>query len=342
MNLRFIPWLLVLIVSFFVYGLTYYTEHKEKPAPSYDFYEPAIVQLEIAGEEDLHSVYGQYLNILEGKRETVEAQDLGDGNWRLDFSVNSPRPAMLYIDDEPLEVFLVPGDSTLQISMEITGPEYRIDSLQFTGEIAGICGYLQSKYKRFSQVQLRSSRSLVEAQNFEVFAAKLDSMAARELAFLAEQEVFSTLPNWFVKFEKNDILYQKAYLKISQAYNQDINPDLLDDVPLSNESAMFSYYYYLYLTARFNEEAQFAAGVPAPDDPLYHDWAVKQTRMADFYLQEGPRDVFMTRIIFDMLQNRYLEEAEKLLDRYGGEFASKKYYRFLNMQLEKRLENENL
>lgn len=336
MNLRFVPWLLVVTIAFFVYGLTYYTENKEKPSPSYDFYEPAIVQLNINGGQSAHNVYGQYNNILEGKREIVQAYQQADRSWRIDFSVNSPRPAMIYIDDELLEIFLVPGDSSLYLSLQIDPETDLIDSLSFAGENASICTYLQSKSRRFQQAQLRANRNLVGATNFAAFAAKLDSMAARELAYLAEQEVFNTLPDWFVQFEKNDILYQKAYLKLSQAYNRDIAPELLDKVLLNNSSAIFSYYYYLYLTAFINNEAQLPPGEPQPNDPRYKEWCTIQLATADPLIKHGPHDVFFTRILFNILNNNHLDLAEELLDQYEETFFSKKYVRFLKLQLETR------
>lgn len=338
MNLRFIPGFFVVLLSVFVYGLTYYTENREKPAPSYDFYQPAIVQLDINGGQSAHNVYGQYNNILEGKREIVQAAQQSDKRWRIDFSVNSPRPATIFIDDEPFEVFLTPGDSSLAIHI-LTDPEtYLIDTLSFMGENASICKYLKSKSQRFRQVKLRSNRKLIEAADFQVFTAKLDSMAARELAFLAEQEIFNTLPDWFVTFEKSDILYQKAYLKLTQAYNQTVAPELLDEVLLNNSAAQFSYYYYLYLTAYINDEAGLPPGEPKPTEERYFKWYETHLYQANLLIHHEPHDVYFTRLIFNMLTHNQLEAAAHFMDLYDDAFFSKKYLRFLRLQLENRQE----
>ena len=246
----------------------------------------------------------------------------------------------MFIDYEPGDIFLVPGDSTLIVQVDIDDTNYQIDSLQFEGEIADICQYLQHKYTRFQQTQIRSTRNLVDATDLSIFSSKLDSMAAKELAFLAEQEVFSTLPEWFVNFEKTDILYQKAYLKRSNAYNRDLPESYHDRIPFNNDAAMFSYYYYLYLTAYINEVGQLPPNGPAISDPNYAPYHQKQMALADSLLEGGAHDVFMTRSIFNILQKEKLDLAASLLDEYEGRFSSKKYARFLKMQLKIRKENE--
>ncbi|MEL6842293.1 MAG: hypothetical protein AAFP02_03695, partial [Bacteroidota bacterium] len=262
MNIRFMPFLIMLLVASLVYGLTYHAENRQKPQPSYDFYQPAVVWISVPDTNAEPAIYGQYHNILEGKREFVASSPVIPGKWRMDFRVNSPRPAMLYINDQPVEVFLVPGDSTLGLHFNLDSLE-NLEKLQFEGDFASICRYLQKKYHRFEQVQVRSNRKLIAETDFSTFTVKLDSMAAHELAFLAEQEVFTTLPPWFVKFEKNDILYQKAYLKRSQAYNRDIDTSLLDQVLINNQAAMFSHYYYLYLSTHLRDLAGLSPNPPS-------------------------------------------------------------------------------
>ena len=42
-------------------------------------------------------------------------------------------------------------------------------------------------------------------------------------------------------FEKNEVLYHKAYLKLSKAFNRDVSGEYLDQLPVHNEEAVFSY-----------------------------------------------------------------------------------------------------
>ncbi|MFK7923268.1 MAG: hypothetical protein AB8H47_14995 [Bacteroidia bacterium] len=335
MNIRFMPIILMLTVAALVYGLTYHAEHRQKPQPSYDFYQPAVVWIIAEDSSAELEVYGQYQNILQGKREYVESAKIQAGQWRMDFSVNSPRPATLYINDQAVEVFLVPGDSTSEMILRLDSLD-RPNNIRFAGDNAKICRYLRKKYKRFKQVQVRSNRKLIAETEFEIYTAKLDSMAAHELAFLTEQEVFTTLPEWFVKFEKNDILYQKAFLKRSQAYNRDVDTSLFDQVLINNQSAMFSHHYYLYLNIYLQELVGIPPNPPPADNPNYEAWHRSCLQIADEQLLAGPKDVYMTREIFGMLLDSKFVFAQEMLKKYEGHFTSKKYFRFLQLQLEIR------
>lgn len=335
MNIRFIPVIMLLLVASLVYGLTYHAEHRQKPQPSYDFYQPAVVWIIAADSSAELEVYGQYQNILQGKREFVASSKVVPGQWRMDFSVNSPRPAMLYVNDQPVEVFLVPGDSTLEMVLRLDSLERPYD-IRFAGENAKICRYLQKKYNQFQQVQVRSNRKLIAETEFSVYTGKLDSMAAHELAFLTEQEVFTTLPEWFVKFEKNDILYQKAFLKRSQGYNRDVDTSLYDQVLINNQAAMFSHHYYLYLNIYLQGLAGIAPNPPSAEDPGYEAWHRNCIQIANEQLLAGPKDVYLTREIFGMLLDTKFELAAEMLKKYQGQFTSKKYLRFLQLQLELR------
>ena len=320
------PWIFLAMLSVFVYGLTYHAENRAKPDPAYDFYDTTVVKVRLPGTDERHDVFGRFNNILEGQREFVTGKAMGFEEYRLVFKVNSPRPALLYLDDEVIEIFLVPGDTTLKVSIRANPLSYQIDSLDFEGEAAGICKYLRAKSDRFHQAQLRSSRNLVADDEFSVFAAKLDSMAARELGFLAEQEIFATLPEWYVDFEKNDILYQKAYLKLSNAYNRTVPREYLDHLPLNNSSAVFSYYYYLFLKTYINQ--QLGESRPEASEALIQ----AQLQLADSLLEAEPHDVFITREIFGQLQQNELPLVRKLLREFEDRFYSKKYGRFLRRQ----------
>ncbi|RMG75432.1 MAG: hypothetical protein D6722_01070 [Bacteroidetes bacterium] len=326
MNHSLFPWMIAALMGVFVYGLTYHARYQQPAPPSYQFYDTASVTVEIRGSEELHDIYGRYNNIIEGKRQLVKASQLSESRYRLTFEVNSPRPALLYVDDEPQEVFLVPGDTTLHMSLRYVPETFRFDSVTYRGKVANICDYYQDKRQRFGRVSLRAAPHLIATDTFQVYAAKLDSLAARELAFLAEREVFSTLPQWFVSFEKSDILYQKAYLKLSQAYNREVSPELLDQAPLHNAGAVLSYYYYLYIQTYLSQH--FPGNPGRPQEQVLQHLAV-----ADTMLRGAPHDVFMTRAIFQQLQRGDSSLARELLDRYEGRFVSQKYARFLRTQV---------
>lgn len=332
-----VPWIIVGIMCLYVYGLTYHAEHRIPPEPSYDFYDTTTVRVVIDGSNVVHDIYGRFNNILEGERVLVKARDAGPNQYKLTFKVNSPRPAVLFIDDEDLEIFLVPGDTSLVVHATVDPNVYLIDSLNFDGTTSGICSYYKNKTRRFQKVHLRSARSIVDSEDFSQFSLKLDSMAARELSFLAEQQIYDSLPDWFVDFERTEILYQKAYLKLSRAYNLEIPTHMLDKVKIDNEAAVFSYYYYLYLNSYFSMLDPTHAENSA-DSLSYQDQLVTASRihLADSLLTQGPHDVFITRSLFTHIKNGEWDFVKSQFEKYKDKFFSKKYYRFIDMQLKEK------
>jgi hypothetical protein len=89
-------------------------------------------------------VFGTYNNIIEGERQNAKAVQQDDGQYEVTFWVNSPRSAVLYVDDEAIEIFLVP-DSSLQVRAVMNSQKRELDSLEFQGYTAGICQYYREK-----------------------------------------------------------------------------------------------------------------------------------------------------------------------------------------------------
>lgn len=328
-----IPWIIAGIMVAYVYGLTYQAKNRLGSNPSYEFYDTTYVKVNIDGLPGPHEVYGEYNNILEGQKELIKAKEVENGAFSMRFEVNSPRPARLYINDEILEVLLMPGDTSLNVNLFYSNRDFSLDSLNYTGIFSDICDYYLEKSTLFGAVHLRARRSTLVSQNLMSFGNKLDSMAIRELNYLNEKEVFGNLPEWFVHFERNEILYQKAYLKLSEAYNLEVPADYLDKVDLNNPNAMFSYYYYLYLESYFTRELAKKQSEPLA---THSDNTIREImKLADGQLLEGQHDVFITRNIFSQLQDSsQLVFAEELFSLYEEKFNSKKYMRYLKMQLE--------
>ena len=332
MNRTAIPWTLTVLLALYVFGLEYLAKHQASIDPSIEFYDTTKVKVMVFPEqEEGYYVFGQFNNILEGSREQVEAKQ-SDQEYTLTFEVNSPRPARLFVNDEVLEIFLVPGDTTLGVSVFLSPDTDLIDSVDFKGPLANVCSYYLDKAQRFGQIQVGRSLHLLSFEDMEVFAHQLDSMSNQELAFLAEQEVFSSIPSWFAMFEKNEILYQRAYLKLSSVYNRQVSQGFLDEVLVNNPKGVFSYYYYLYLQVYFNSLESPRDFGSKPREDLF-----KQMSLADSLLSGGPKDVFMTRTIFGQITNKEKEGgkevAQELLDTYEKSFSSPKYVRFLEKEI---------
>lgn len=331
-----IPWLITLGMGIYIVVLNYRTENRAPEPPAYAFYDTTLVEVKVEPLMELHDVYGIYNNIIEGQRQIVKGVRSDSGVYHLAFRVNSPRPAFIYINDEALEVFITP-ESTLRLNVKVNRLNYLLDSVHFQGPEAIISEYYREKAKRFD-IHFRSPRNTMVINDFCAYSQQLDSIANRELAFLNQYEYMTELPEWFIDFERSEVSYHKAYLKLSRAFNQNVPETCLDEVPINNEGAVFSFYYYLYLKSHFLYQMpsrRREAALVSSDS-----MTSAQVAMASQVLRGEMHDVFITRMIFDAINRKRFAQAGILVDRHKEGFNRKKYYRFLDYQLEKRQQED--
>lgn len=319
-----IPWVILTLMTVYVFGLSFYANNRKTPEPAFDFYGTTRVQVSLLDrgeqQDSSHNVFGSYNNIIEGAKQHVQATRTPEGYYEVNFRVNSPRSATLFIDDEAVEIFLVP-DSNLHISSVYDWQNYKLDELAFEGYTAGICGYYHEKEERFGRQHVRAYRTTAYADSMQRHAHILDSLAIQELAYMLIRSAPNDLPDWFIDFEKNEILYQKAYLKLANAYNRETYDGYLDDIPLNDQSAVFSYYYYLYLRTYFQHRTGSTS-------------LSRQLTSADSLLQGEVKDVFLTQNIFSLLSSDKKTEAKAYLEKYLNSFGRRKYERFLSKQVD--------
>lgn len=328
-----IPWVIVFMMSIYVIGLSYYATHRTVPEPAFAFYNTTQVNVRVYPSEMDHSVYGIFHNIIESSRKTLEAQpdSLEEGQFVVNFEVNSPRPAELYLNDNPISIFLIP-DSNLSVSLFYDSLSQEIDSVSFQGFTEGICNYYREKNTSLGRSQVRAFQTSMASPDLLQQARFFDSLARNELSFLLIRSDPNRLPSWFIDFEKNEILYQKAYLKLFTAKNQEPYPGYLDEVMLSNEGAVFSYYYYLFLDTYFNkilaDQGQaLATGVAGRVNLL--NTAAKELVGESF-------EVYATRVVFQFLNQNGVAETKRLMEQVRPLFDARKYLRFLAREIEKR------
>ncbi|MEO0900015.1 MAG: hypothetical protein AAFY71_26610 [Bacteroidota bacterium] len=321
------PWIMFIFAIVYVMALSFYAQNQGPANPSYNFYDSTAVEIKAYGLSELPESFGQFNNILEGKRQIVAAELKDSSTQELVFSVNSPRPAVIYLNEEALDVVLIPGDTSLKIEAFFSEEE-QLDSVRFLGRSAGIAEYYQEKKRKLNRQNIRGRQHVVLTDDFKTYAKAVDSMTAAELVFLVEKEVFTTLPNWFVQLEKNEALYQKAYLKLSAAYNNDVDSSLLDMININNEGAVFSYYYYLYLNAYFSHLQSVELSSTS-----YEEVLSQQLALADSLLYGEPHDVFISRVIFQQLAMGNKPLAKELFKTYQNRFNSQKYKRYLKMEM---------
>lgn len=325
------PIVITTLMALYLGGLAYYHKFVYQPELKFNFYSTSPVKVQIANANDNYVVQGVFNNVIEGDRKTISSTKDSINRYCLDFRVNSPRPALIYIEGEAIEIFLVP-DSTLHIKV-LLDSDGSLDSIDFSGKTAQICQYYHKKNEAFQNAKLRTSRNVVNSQNLLTYSKLLDSLTQVEYRFLDSQKIVYHLPEWFVDFEKNEMLYQKAYLKLSNLSKSAPPQGYLDSVKIDNGNAVFSYYYYLYLNTylkrRISEIAIAADSSKQMEMP--------ELQIADTLLKSEVHDVYITRAIFRCLQKNDFALAKSLFEKHKN-FKERKYYRFLNTQFSDKKE----
>lgn len=306
--------------------LSYYSLNIKNNDPEFNFYSTSTVKAEPINPNNEILVNAIFNNVVEGQRESVAATHNDSGFYHFSFNVNSPRPATVYIEGESIEIFLIP-DSTLKIRFGYNPQKQTIDSLIFEGPAASICRYYQIA-GRHSLSQLNS----LSSEDLNVFGKQADSILKVDLAFLNEMKTRLSLPEWFVLFQTNELIYQKAYMKLSAAGKNELPAGYADSVALDNKDAVFSYYYYLYL----NQYMKKIISDKNPDSGEdFKTSQIKLLTLSDSLLKSEVHDVFVTRTIINCVQKNQIESAEVLFRKHSN-IKEKKYYRFIQRVLDSR------
>ena len=315
-----IPWVILTLLTAYVSVLSYYASNRTAPDPAINFYSKSKVEITLHGADtsDVRAL-GEFNNIIEGDQQQINAIAIDSNRWELTFEINSPRPARIYLNDLPLEVFLV-QDSMLRVDGFYK--KSQLDTVRYGGLPSGICRYYASKYQRFRRNQLAYFRNTRFEDNPIRHARLLDSLSRHELAFLLEQATPNKLPDWFIAFEKNEILFLKAYLKLTNAPLEEPYAGYYDQIPAQDEGAVFSYSYYLYLRTLVSRITGKGAGVS------------QTIAVADSLLEGETRDVFITRSLLTAWGKGDQTTVNELFKQYGSTFSKKKYARFMRMKME--------
>lgn len=325
------PIVITLLVSTYIGALAYYQKYIRKPEPSFNFYSTSIVKVHITPENQPYAVQGTFNNVIEGQRKIVQSGTDSAGIYALPFEVNSPRQATVYIEGEAVEIFIIP-DSTLTLEVRLNPQGGVIDSIYFKGTTAAICNYYRLKNQVFDNVRLKNLKHTSSSENLMTYSKTLDSLTQKEGAFIDTMQKKMNLPIWFTDFEKNELMYEKAYLKRANAGSEPVPNGYFDNMPADKKEAVFSYYYYLYLNTLISQNLK---DTNSSTDTSAQAVILKQLAIADTLLKSETHDVFITRVIFGQIQRNNAAFAKELLQKFGN-FKEQRYYRFLKMKLKEK------
>jgi peroxiredoxin len=160
--------------------------------------------------------------------------------------------------------FLIPFD-TLDIIIDYAKGNQQQQITTFNGKYALISEYYLDKKRYFNNLDLiqQKARLSNSATNLDEFKNSIDSITKAELNFLNRYKSKKMLPLWFVDYETSDLTYFAYASKLGEPMVIGLmngstmrTPEdyysFTRDLPLQNEHAILSIYYYLGLRDYFN------------------------------------------------------------------------------------------
>lgn len=168
------------------------------------------------------------------------------------YDVQHPMYCNLQIADASERFFILPND-TLRIN-------HLLHRNNYVGNASSINDYLRNKERHLKIKNFIYAKGSLSsnAPDLKTLKNSIDSISNLELEFLENSKLKYNLPKWFVDFERNDIRYFCASVKINapsyRNYLQnsgEIIPsdyyDFIESIPINNNEAILSGYYLLYI-----------------------------------------------------------------------------------------------
>jgi peroxiredoxin len=163
----------------------------------------------------------------------------------------------LTVGNDQISLLMLPNDT---VHVVISPKSDTTFLYSFEGKTADIQDYYLAKQQKFTvlnfaQLGLNAGMS---AENLAVFKPQLDSLTQIELSFWQQYQSKHQLPEWFVRFESDNIRYQDAMLRLYMTWyqvdyqlkKQNIATnyfDFLKQLPIQNPEAKYNYYYLHFL-----------------------------------------------------------------------------------------------
>jgi peroxiredoxin len=250
--------------------------------------------------------------------------------------------------DIDITCFLVPFD-TLTIDLDYANWDQPNQSMIFYGKYAEFSKYYQDKATYFPGIDFLYKKAILSntIMDLDSFKNAIDSITSIELNFLSDYCSKNKLPEWFKDYESSDINYFGYGGKLTEPflikyfYDSTIQvPEdyysFIKDLPLQNEKAILSIYYYESLRDYFStiwEPAKTKEWTPGKSIPdRFEDFVQYSQSQFSPYIS----DILLARaldMIIDM--NRVTEDKYTNIIRAIQDTSLKNY-------LESRYENKEV
>lgn len=275
------PFFLILFILFQIVGLCQINQ--DSSFLQINFKAKSTIRLHYKNVNDTLLLSSGFGNFFPNKYiEGAQTKLIGNGTAYLSLKIQLPQKVELGFSDVPADspdktpgeknslrdieitCFLIPFD-TLDIDVDFAGGDQQKQSITFSGKYARISEYYLDKKRYFNNLDLIHQKAILSnsATNLDVFKNSIDSITRSELNFLNNYRFKNLLPPWFVEYETSDLTYFAYASKLSEPMVMGlINGSAMlapegyyaftGDLPLQNEQAILSIYYFLSLRDYFN------------------------------------------------------------------------------------------
>lgn len=237
-----------------------------------------------------------------------------------------------------LTCFLIPFD-TLTLTVDYAKRDSLYQSITYDGKYAVISNYYKEKAKHFSGKDFRYQKGIWAntMKDLAFFKTAIDSLTRIELDYLEEFDAVQKLPEWFFDFETADLQYFAMSIKLGQPVllgflngSKVMPPDdyyaFSKELPLQNEKAIGSMYYFLSLKDYFTEVWEPEHQKNYPDSLKYVHWYDDMVLYAHSLFSPYISDILLAMELDYLIDvNRISEDKYSILIDAINDPALKKY-----------------
>lgn len=317
---------------------------KEKPDYSslYEsFPQKSTLNLEISGmtSDTLEVGLTTHANVYLNRNQTTHSAFIQkDGEISLAILLDRPAQASLWIGNEEFAIVLKPN-GTSSIGYDVKTKE--IESLDKDESINSINKYYLRKKEFLGYVDYGRlyNHKLNNVSNYGSITHFVDSLTNKELEFLHKEAKNSSLPTWFLDYEKAEIKYSNLEIKtglpqineILGFFKSEVPQDyfsFLDTVLVNDESALLSSKYVWFLNQFFLKD------LPV-DSFFYHGGLVKSQIMHSHILKSSKKELKKSvkdiyhRFMFSGVIRFYDDPTQ--IDSLAKEFEINNYNSFIEL-----------
>lgn len=331
-------WIFLILIILIILGVSISCQKEEKN--NIQIGESAVVQFIFENLKDSIKLSLYNLPIFQSSKFSNQLYVL-EGDKYKEFIIPCEYPSGIYftINNSSFTGYLSPKD-TLKVTVQLSVGN-NVNNIQYEGKTKLICNYYLQKKQQLGYQDLRIPLNKAPSDPKKILE-NTDTLMRNELNFLRKYTLHTQLPDWFIQTEKSQIIYlcnlykqsQKSYfekyLNIPFKPNKDYY-NSIDTLPLNNQNAHFSYWYYYFL------KSYLVYDNIDVENKIGEERKVLITKVAlskaNEKLTGEIRDVFKYNFLnYYLSQTKDLNKYDQILLEFGNDFINKNYLNDLTVK----------